>query len=45
MFPFPSPCRKHKGIFLRYLLWKPGRAPADKSHNIELQSDWVPRSY
>lgn len=26
--------RKHKGIFIRYLLWKSGQAPRGKSHKI-----------
>lgn len=29
-----SPCWKHKGIFLQYLLWKPSGIPWGKSHNI-----------
>ena len=40
-FLFLSPPRKHKGIFLRYLLWEPGQAPGGKFHNIVDVSIWL----
>lgn len=39
MVPFPTTCWKPKGIFLQYLLWKPGWGRG-KSHNIAWDHLW-----
>ena len=38
---FPSPCWKHVGIFLQYLLWESSWVPGGKSHNIMGAPLWL----
>lgn len=42
----PCFCQKHKGIFLRYLLWEPVLTSGDKSHcMVRTYYNWVPLEF